>query len=384
MPRPLQGLRLLDLTRLLPGAVASMLLADLGAQIIKVEDPAGGDYARWMPPHLNGTGAFYQASNRNKQSIILNLKDPRGQAVLHRLAAAADVLLEGFRPGVTARLGCDYATLRALNPRLVYCSLSGWGQDGPYVEDSGHDLNYVALGGLLGAAGTPQPAGGQVADVGGAYAAVMGVLAALLGRERTGEGDYVDVALAEAALPFGMYAWVEALVMGTGSGSGGLTGGLACYNVYTAADGRTVALAALEPKFWANFCSAVERPEWLARHQNPDEQPALKGELAALFATRPAAEWQTLLGPADCCFSLLRPPAELEDDPQFAARSMLGRSEGVPWMRGPVHLSGARPPEITPAPGYGQHTRDVLRTAGYSDDEIDTLAQAGVVRQEGE
>jgi len=185
---PLDGLKILDLTRLLPGAVCTMLLADMGATVIKIEDPHGGDYARWMPPHIDGSSVFFRMNNRAKRSLVLDLKTAEGVAVLKRLARDADVLIESFRPGVMARLGVDYETLKADNPRLIYCALSGWGSDGPWASVSGHDLNYATAAGLVGAMQTPQPLGGQVADIGGALAAVAAINAALLRRERGGGG----------------------------------------------------------------------------------------------------------------------------------------------------------------------------------------------------
>ena len=247
--QPLHATRILDLTRLLPGAVCTMLLRDLGAEIVKVEDPKGGDYARSMPPLIDGLGAFFRASNRGKKSIVIDLKAEAGQAVLHRLVQSADVLIEGFRPGVTTRLAADYETLRAINPRLVYCSLSGWGQAGPNAQVSGHDLNYIGRNGLLGAERHPRTPGSQVADVAGAYVAVMGVLAALLKRQRTGLGEYIDVALSEAAMPFAMAAWVEAMSPQTGEAFISLRGESACYNVYRSGDDQPLALGAIEPKF---------------------------------------------------------------------------------------------------------------------------------------
>jgi len=374
----LQGVRVLDLTRLLPGAVASMMLADLGAEVLKIEDPQGGDYARWTRPFIAGQGAFFMASNRNKRSVVIDLKQAEGQAVLHRLAQSADVVIEGFRPGVTARLRADYATLSVLNPRLVYASLSGWGADGPYAETSGHDLNYVALGGLLGGMGDPQPLGGQIADVGGAYLAVMGICAALFQRERTGQGAHLDIALFEAAMPFAMYQWVEGVVADLKGGAGSLTGGMAFYQVYACADGEKLAFAPIEPKFWANFCQAVGRPDWLALHTDPTQQAFLKRELAALFATRGADEWMALLGPADCCVTRITPTEKLADDPQVQARGMARlESDGVPFMRSPLRLG--QTPAYEPAPQQGQHTREVLEAAGYSAAELEDLFAHGIV-----
>ncbi len=381
MTQAMAGLRVLDLTRLLPGAICTLLLADMGADVVKIEDPHGGDYARWMPPLIDGMGAFFRSSNRNKRSVILDLKTTTGQKILHKLVESADVLVEGFRPGVTQRLNCDYDTLRQINPRLVYCSLSGWGQDGPYAYESGHDLNYVSVVGLQGATGTPQPLGGQVADVGGAYIGAMGILAALLKRQQTGQGDWIDVSLAEAAMPFAMYAWVEALMLGTGAGNGMLTGFLACYNVYRSRDGRAVALAALEEKFWANFCAAVDKPQWLPLHLNPSQQMSLKEEVAALFAQKTAHEWQVLLDSADCCFSVINPPADIEKDAHISARGMLGRmADSTPWMRSPVRLRDDHF-QVGAVPGYGEHTRAILREAGYSDGDIDEWLASGILKE---
>jgi alpha-methylacyl-CoA racemase len=380
--RALDGIQILDLTRLLPGAVTTMMLADMGADVIKIEDPTHGDYARWTPPLVDGLGAFFRASNRNKRSMTLNLKHAQGQVILHRLVASADVVIEGFRPGVTQRLRADYATLTALNPRLVYCSLSGWGQTGPYRDLSGHDVNYLALNGVLGSMGDPQLLGGQVADVGGAYVGVMGILAALFKRERTNTGDWIDVSLSDAAMPFAMYQFVESVVAGMGGGAGSLTGRMAYYNIYHSQDGRALALAAIEPKFWANFCNAVEHPEWIAIQNDMQQQAALKAHLRDLFATRSADAWHDLLSEADCCFTLVTPPQAITDDPHVQAREMARiTAEGLPIMRSPVRLHADDAITIQPAPAYGEHTREILQDLGYSTDEITTFAAAGIVRR---
>lgn len=379
--KPLHATRILDLTRLLPGAVCTMLLRDLGAEVIKIEDPQGGDYARWMPPLLDGLGLFFRSSNRGKKSVVIDLKNEAGQAVLHKLVEKSDVLIEGFRPGVTARLGADYGTLSAVNPRLVYCALSGWGQDGSYAQISGHDLNYIARNGVLGAEQEPQTPASQVADVGGSYVAVMGILAALLKRQQTGRGDYVDVALSESAMPLAMAAWVEANATPDDVNFISLRGESACYNVYHSGDGQPLTLAAIEPKFWTNFCRAVEKPEWIELHTIRDQQPALIKSARALFKTKTAAEWTALLEDADCCFTRVVASAQLLDDPQMQARGMVGVSQdGVPWMRSPIRLSGDTF-ELSDAPEYGEHTRAVLAEIGYEESAIDRLIGAGVIRQ---
>ncbi len=378
---PLDATRILDLTRLLPGAICTMMLHDLGAEIIKIEDPQQGDYARWMPPLIDGMGAFFRSSNRGKKSVILNLKDPAGQAVLHRLVQDADVLIEGFRPGVTARLAADYQTLQAINPRLVYSSLSGWGQSGPLASASGHDLNYIARNGVLGAEQNPQTPASQAADVAGSYVAVMGILAALLNRTQTGTGDYVDVSLAEAAMPFAMAAWMESILPSAQDSVLSLSGCSACYRVYYAADGKPVVLGAIEGKFWANFCNAMEKPQWIEQHTLPERQPELIEEVAALFETKKAAEWANLLEDADCCFSRVTMPEHLLGDTHWQARGMVGMNQdGLPWMRSPVRLSDDAI-DISAAPQYGEHTQAVLQDCGFSAAEIDKLLENGVICQ---
>lgn len=381
MSHPLDGFRVLDLTRLLPGAVCTMMLVDMGADVIKVEDPNGGDYARWLGSKIDGQSVFFRMNNRSKRSMILNLKDAQGQAVLKKLAESVDVLIEGFRPGVMARLGCDYETLKAINPKLVYCSLSGWGADGPYAQFANHDLNYVSISGLTGAMETPQVPGGQVGDIGGAYAAVAGITAALLRRERTGEGAYVDTSMSESVLPFMLYTWAEAITRGTKGGEGTLSGGQACYRIYRTLDGRSVALGALEEKFWANFCNAVQRPDLIEGYLEQDRQPYLITELNGMFSTKTADEWDTLLTDAECCFTVVKQPGEIADDPHYQARQMLGVFEdGTPWMRSPIRISESEPVPENSIPRYGEHTHEVLREFGYTQDEIKVLALAEVIK----
>lgn len=381
MTQPLDGIRVLDLTRLLPGPVCTLMLADMGADVIKIEDPQSGDYLRWSQPAIDGQSVYFRACNRGKRSMIIDLKHESGPDVLKKLVEDADVLVEGFRPGVMARLGCDYDALQAVNPKLVYCALSGWGVDGPYVHREGHDLNYISAAGITGAMEWPAVIGAQIGDIGGAYAAVAGILGALFRRERTGEGAFVDISLAESSLPFALYSWVEALSTGAAGGQGVLTGGQACYRIYKTIDGGAVALAALEPKFWANFCNAVERPDLIDEYLLPERQPALNATLQAIFSAKSAAEWDELLGDAECCFSVVQNPADAADNPQFKARRALGTfNDGTPWMRSPVRFSADEPKIENDAPGYGQHTEAVLSEAGYSVEDIAALSESGVVR----
>ncbi|GIK28810.1 MAG: CoA transferase [Chloroflexi bacterium] len=369
MVAALAGVRVLDLTRLLPGAVASMMLADLGANVVKVEDPNGGDYARWMPPLVNGVSSIFAVNNRRKRSLILDLKHAEGPAVLLKLAASSDVLIESFRPGTLERLGVGPEHLHAANPRLIVCRMSGWGATGPDAGRSGHDLNYVARAGQLANGSDAQVPRAQVADIGGAYTAVASILAALYARERGGEGTVLDISLAEAALPFSMFNWAERVVPHEEPTAGALTGEWACYRAYATADARTATLAALEPKFWRTFCDAVRRPDWIPMHSERDAQPALIGEVAALFASKPADDWDALLKDVDCCFAVAMPPEAIHTDPQFSARGMLGLGrDGLPWMRSPLGMpSGSAAGAV---PGYGEHTVEVMREAGVEEDEV--------------
>jgi crotonobetainyl-CoA:carnitine CoA-transferase CaiB-like acyl-CoA transferase len=360
----LDGLRVLDLTRLLPGPYCSLLLADFGADVIKVEDLGAGDYAREDPPAFAGL-------NRGKRSLRLDLKSSAGRDAFLRLARDTDVVLESFRPGVMDRLGVGWERLRAENPSLVYCAITGYGQDGPLRDRAGHDLNYLARAGLLAlsgeADGPPVQSAGQIADLGGgALMAAFGILAAL----RSGQGQFVDVSMADGAL-----SWLALLAARPESRRGALTlgGGIACYRPYRCADGY-VALGALEPKFFAAFCAGVGRED-LVEHQFDPPGSDAHAELAAIFLSRTRAEWEAFNARHDCC---LEPVQELDEalaDPQFRARGMvLGDALGTP-----VKLSATPADPGGAAPGPGEHTEEVLGEAGFSPAEIAALRAAGAI-----
>jgi crotonobetainyl-CoA:carnitine CoA-transferase CaiB-like acyl-CoA transferase len=390
-PLPLAGLHVLDLTRLLPGGYATQMLTDLGALITKIEEPGQGDYARGMPPLKDGIGQFFLAVNRNKRSVALNLKHPAGREALLRLAARADVLIESFRPGVMARLGLDYDTLRARNPRLIVCSLSGYGQDGPYSQRVGHDLNYIGYAGLLHHLTSPgQPPtlpGAQLADIaGGALMAVVGILAALVGRGVSGEGRYVDVAMLDGSLA--LLPVLASLVLSgdpePDPGEAWLAGALPGYGVYETADGKFITLGALEPKFWAELCRRVDRPDLIA-HQFPvdaADRQRTKDALAALFRTRTRDAWVAELGDAEVCLGPVNTLVEALADPQVRARGLTAtdpyRAGGAALRTAPM-ISGAPFAFGSDAPALGEHTADALCEAGYTDDEIAALAAQGAV-----
>ncbi|WP_417222205.1 CaiB/BaiF CoA transferase family protein [Achromobacter spanius] len=380
---PLAGIRVLDLSRLLPGPLGAQYLADLGADVIKIEDTQAGDYA---PPALRAV------CNRNKRGLRLNLKDPDGQAALAALARQADVVIESFRPGVAARLKADYPTLSQHNPRLVYCSITGYGQDGPLRDAAGHDLNYSAYAGVADqmGCGPDQPALSNlpVADIlGGSLTAVMGILAALVDAQRTGQGRYVDIAITDGLLAAAVVPLATLNAQGDTcpAGADTLSGALACYGQYRAQDGRYLAVAALEPKFWDTLCRRIERPDLLPLHRdgNTERQAWLRSELQALFASRPLAHWLDLLDGADCCVSPVLKLSESLAHPQFTARGMVHASRHPAcWpaahVASPVKMSGFQFAIHRQAPLPGEHTAQVLREAGYDDAAIASLAQRGI------
>jgi alpha-methylacyl-CoA racemase len=389
--KSLQGVRVVDLSRLLPGPFCSLLLADLGAEVIKVEEPGVGDYTRWMPPHVGETGAIFAALNRGKKSVGLDLKSPRGRGLLLELAATADVLLESFRPGVADRLGLGYEALRQKKPSLVYCAISGYGQDGPLCAQAGHDVSYLAYAGALGLTG---PAGGapvipavQIADLaGGAYPAAVGILAALLEARGTGEGSFVDVSMTEGALALlgPLYAALGAGDAEPERGRMPLTGRFPCYRIYPTKDGRHLAVGALEPKFFERLCQALGCPDLadqgLAEGEHGERVAA---ELEELFLQQSLDEWMAWLETADACVAPVLRPAEVPQSPQMLARSaFLELDLGAGRLRVPgpaVRILGQSTAAIGPPPALGQHTDEVLGALGLGTRELDELRSEGTI-----
>jgi crotonobetainyl-CoA:carnitine CoA-transferase CaiB-like acyl-CoA transferase len=392
----LAGLRVLDLTRLLPGGFCSLLLADFGADVIKVEDTGLGDYVRWAPPHYEGAeqsagSALFLSLNRGKRSIRVDLKSPGGKEVLLRLVRDADVLLESFRPGVLDRLGVGYERLRTENPGLVYCAITGYGQDGPNRDRPGHDINYLGLNGILGlsgeANGPPVSAAAQIADLGGgALMAVAGIMIALKERARSGEGQLVDCSMFDGSLAFLAMLAGEMLADGSAPRRGelSLAGGIVCYRPYECADGY-VTLGALEPKFWAEFCRGVAREDLLDHAFDPPGSAAHRA-LSDIFAARTREQWRVFASEHECCLEPVLDLDEALDSDQVAARDMLidlpqpGAERPVRLLGVPIKLSRTPgDPTRAPGPGLGEHTRAVLAEAGYSAEEIDALLEAGAI-----
>lgn len=393
---PLAGLKVLDLTRLLPGPVATMHLADLGAEVIKIEDTGAGDYARSMGPGERAAGAsgdslFFRMVNRNKKSLRLDLKQAAGVEVFMRLAKDADVIFESFRPGVVDKLGIGYETIRTVNPRIVYCAITGYGQTGPWAQLAGHDINYLATAGLLDqigshdgrASGPPSIPNLQIGDLlGGALTPLLGVLAAVIGAKSTGQGSHVDVAMTDAVLAHTIFPLVTTLVYGQPAPRGAdlLTGGVPCYGVYRTADARYLAVGALEPKFWQALCAAIDRPD-LAPFglATGTEGGRVKSELASLIASRPLAHWQPLFEAADCCVTPVLRLDEAMAHPQIAAREMVVEVGCTKQYAPPFKLSAWPWASAAPAPAVGADSGAVLRAAGYADSDIEQLRAGRVI-----
>jgi alpha-methylacyl-CoA racemase len=403
MSLPLQGIRVLDLSRLLPGGFCSLLLADFGADVLKVEDTGMGDYIRWSPPYYEGAhetakSALFLSLNRNKRSIRLDLKNERGREALLRLVREYDVVLESFRPGVLDRLGVGYERMREENPGIVYCAISGYGQDGPKRDASGHDMNYLGLIGLLGLTGErggePVQAAGQIADLGGgALMAAFGILAALRERDGggpgsdspgSGEGQLVDVSMADGALSW--LAMVAATYFADGNvprrGELPLAGSLICYRPYECADGW-VTLGALEPKFWQGFCRGVGREELIAaQFERPGS--AAHEQVEQIFKGRTRDQWEAFAREHDCCLEPLLELDEALHSELVGAREMVvqidqpGAERAVRLLGLPVKL-GRTPGDHArlPGPALGEHTEEVLRAAGYSEHEVAELLADG-------
>ena len=361
---PLRGVRVVDLTRLVPGAFATLMLAELGAEVIKVEDPRGGDPMRSLPPLLGGRGLYDLLLNRGKKSVALDLREPASPDAFHRLLANADVVVESFRPAAARRLGVSGEQIRARYPGIVHCAISGYGQTGPYAERPGHDLNYMAVSGLLAAdrrTHVTELPGVFMADVGGgAMHAVIGILAALVGRARTGAGDTIDISMHEASLYWLMLPAARALVDGAAHADGELPtfGRHACYNVYRTRDDVQIALGALEPKFWLAFCDAVGRPDLRERHlTDDDDQRELLREVRDLFASRTRDEWLALFAGHDVCITPVNAPADALRDPHVRARGAVMAVHGGKTIRPPFLREI---PDLFPAPVLGQHTHEIL------------------------
>jgi crotonobetainyl-CoA:carnitine CoA-transferase CaiB-like acyl-CoA transferase len=397
MSAPLAGVTILDLTRLLPGPAATMHLADFGADVIKIEDTGEGDYMRAFPPQVPANGntvnPAFEAANRGKRSIAIDLKQEAGREVLLRLVDRADALIEGFRPGVLDRLALGWTTLHARNPKLVLCSLSGYGQTGPLAQRAGHDINYLAMTGVLDqirAGGKTAIPGLQIGDLlGGTLSALSALLIALLSAQRSGQGARIDVAMTDGLLAhhFFPHTDVDAGIDPVAERTL-LTGGAACYRVYTTADGKQLAVGALELKFWQVFCEAAGLGELKDRHWSHGEVPGSSAAIetitrvTARIAQRTCAEWERRFEGVDACVTPVLTPAAALAHPHHAARGLLHRQGAVTEIGPLARISGSSW-QARPAPRAGEHTRAVLAELGYAEAEIGQLIAGGAVKAGG-
>ncbi len=368
---PLDDLTVLDFSTLLPGPMASLFLAEAGARVIRIERPGGEDMRRF-PPRFGETSAPFAVLNRGKESVEIDLKSPGALARLTPLVERADIMVEQFRPGVMARLGFGFEAMSLLNPRLVYCSISGYGQSGPRAQEAGHDINYQAIGGLLGqslAQGTAAPLPpALVADIaGGAFPAVMNILLALRQRERTGKGCHLDIAMTDAMASFAWYGLAQGQASGRypEGGEGLLTGGSPRYGLYPTRDGWFLAVGALEAKFWDIFCQTIALEPAL-RDDRGDPQ-ATRAAIAAIIASQSAGHWRSVLEPRDCCCTVVRTLAEATADPHMTARGLFDaqaqepggrRMVSTPLPLAPVFREKAE--AMRDVPASGAQTKAVL------------------------
>ena len=334
MTQPLKDILVLDFSTLLPGPMATLMLSEAGAEVIKFERPGTGEDARLTDPKIEGESIGFAVLNQGKRSVAIDLKSKEALTVLRPLLEKADVLVEQFRPGVMDRLGLGYEAVRAINPGLIYCSITGYGQTGPKATAAGHDLNYVGDAGILslsrGPDDRPTMPYGLVADIGGGtYPAVVNILLALIARQDSGQGTHLDIAMSEGAFAFAYWAHAEGVIAGNDIENGGrrLTGGLARYRLYTAGDGRQIAVGALEEKFWQKFCDVIGQPAEL--RDDWQDMEACRAEVARRLESKPSSHWEPLLAAADCCCSVVKTPAEASVDPHFVARGVFDRSLSI-------------------------------------------------------
>jgi len=388
----LHGIKVLDLTRLLPGNFCTLLLADYGADVLKIEDTDRGDYGRWHPPRVRTQSAYFLGLNRNKKSMKLNLKTEEGKAIFMQLAQKSDVMLEGFRPGVTERLGIGYDAVRKVNPEIIYCSISGFGQDGPYRDKVGHDINYIGIGGILGITGQmggpPVTPASQIADIGaGGMMATVGILMALVHRRKTGKGQYIDISMLD-----GVVSWLSLFASkffadGEIPERGGmmLNGKFPCYRVYRTKDDKYITIGALEEKFWNNLCRALEREDLIPhQHATGSQGDEVVAQLEKIFLTKTRDEWAEYLEGFEICHGPVNDFQETFSDPQVLHRGMIlevdhpteGRIKQVGF---PIKFSETPGRVRLPSPGYGEHTKEVLQELGYSEGNIETLERSGVI-----
>lgn len=387
----LDGLHVLDLSRLLPGPYASLMLAEMGADVVKLEDSKSGDYARNIPPMIGETSALYLALNRGKRNLAVDLRSKKGTDTILRLIQKYDVVLEGFRPGIMEKMGLGYETLKKHNPSVILCSLTGYGQDGPYHLRAGHDLNYQSLTGMVEMTGNkgeaPGIPGTQVADLAaGSQAAVLAIMAAVLRRMRTGEGAHLDVAMCDNLVSMQPITMLEVFAGDTRPVRGDtiLQGRYICYNIYETKDGGFMSLGALEPKFFMNFCMAIDRPDLMTKHfASADPDSEAYGEMIEIFKSRTLDEWVNFLRDVDACCEPVLNPTDIEHHPHLKTRDLfftiqLDNGSKLKQVVTVPALKDCKLANEAAAP-LGTHSLEVLEGSGFSKDDLDRMIEEKVI-----
>lgn len=381
MAMALEGIKIIDLSRLLPGPFCTMMLADMGADVLRIEDKRYAAEGPGRPTVM-----------RNKRHMNLNLATEGGKEVFFKLAKNADVILEGFRPGVVKRLGISYEDVKEVNPGIIYCSISGYGQDGPYCMMAGHDVNYLSFGGLLGLCGEsedrpPVIPPVQIADIAaGGMMAAIAILTAVIHRNRTGEGQYIDISMTDGivsmlVVPFSLF-FMDSVKLKRGKLP--LSGGYPCYNVYKTKDGKYISLGAVELRFWKNICEKLGRPEYVEHQYDDSKKREIFQWLQGVFITKTRDEWMEFFKNEDVCFGKVLSFEELWADPNVVQRGMLTHVEHhvkgkIPLIANPIKMSRTPPVIRRPPADFGEHTEEVLKELGYSDDDIESLRGEGAI-----
>ncbi|WP_174733332.1 CaiB/BaiF CoA transferase family protein [Mesobacillus harenae] len=388
----LSGVKVLDLSRLLPGPYCTLMMADYGAEVIKIEEPGKGDYIRWRKPAIEGIGARHLTINRNKKSVELNLKTEEGKRIFKKMAESADVILESFRPGVMDRLGLGYEEISKVNKGIVYCSLTGYGQTGPYRNLPGHDINYIGYSGILGLIGEkdgkPVVPGVQIADIGGgALMALSGICMALFHRVRSGQGQYIDVSMMDGAVSWLYASASDYFASGKTPERGNtrLDGHFAYYHVYQTKDKKYLSVGASEFKFWKRICELIGKPEWTELHEGSGEvQKQLKLDLSELFRQKNQQEWLDLLANEDTCVGPVNDIDQIFEDPQIIDRELFlemnhPTAGTVKQIGFPIKFSKTKGKILSHSPLLGEHTEEVLAQLDYTNEDIEELRKSGVI-----
>jgi crotonobetainyl-CoA:carnitine CoA-transferase CaiB-like acyl-CoA transferase len=388
--KALDGIRVIDMTRYLPGSFATLMLADFGAEVIMVEKPGEGEPGRSNAPFINGVSCRHLLLQRNKKSITLDFRKPAGKEMLLKLVSSADVLIENFRPGYMASVGLDYEILGKLNQRLIYCSLSGFGQDGSYFDKAGHDINYISLAGVLGLSGSspvpPDIPGVQMADMGGSMMGQIGILMALNARNHTGQGQYIDISFLDSAISMLSLAASAYFAEGKSYGQGEhvYTGSRAWYNVYAAKDGKYLTIGALEAKYWQRLCNYLEVPEFIDIQFDLTCQETMRKKLQQIFLGKNRDEWLQILLPLDVCASPVSEISEVFSNENTKDREMVFSVEhpvagSIKQIGFPIKMSATPAVYKMGAPALGEHNVEICTWLGYSLEDIEVLKKHNII-----